>query len=46
MTGQPPKPQTIESCLNDYRKGLRFVLKDEQETVSNFLLILFLPTFY
>jgi rubrerythrin len=37
LTGQSPTPQIIETCPNDYRKGLQFALKDEQETVDFYL---------
>lgn len=37
MTGKQPKPQIVEGCPSDYRAGLHFAFKDEQETVDFYL---------
>ncbi|WP_433618809.1 ferritin-like domain-containing protein [Paenibacillus cellulositrophicus] len=34
MTGKQPTPQIVESCPSDYRAGLNFAFKDEQDTVD------------
>lgn len=37
MTGKQPTPQIVEGCPFDYRAGLHFAFKDEQETVDFYL---------
>jgi rubrerythrin len=37
LTGRQPKPQITEQCPTDYKNGLQFALKDEQETVDFYL---------
>jgi rubrerythrin len=37
MTGKQPMPQIVEGCPSNYRAGLHFAFKDEQETVDFYL---------
>jgi rubrerythrin len=37
FTGQQAKPQIVEGCPSDFRAGLHFAFKDEQETVDFYL---------
>ncbi len=37
LTGRQPAPQIVEKCPSEYRKGLDFAFKDEQETVDFYL---------
>ncbi|WP_027415115.1 ferritin-like domain-containing protein [Aneurinibacillus terranovensis] len=39
LTGFHPNPQITEQCPNDYKSGLQFALKDEQQTVDFYLTI-------
>lgn len=39
LTGRQPKPKVIEECPNQYKDGLEFALKDEQEAVDFYLKI-------
>lgn len=34
LTGRQPSPQISEGCPSEYRAGIRFAFKDEQETVD------------
>ncbi|TJY42269.1 ferritin-like domain-containing protein [Cohnella pontilimi] len=37
LTGRQPVPQITESCPAEYRAGLQFAFKDEQDTVDFYL---------
>jgi rubrerythrin len=37
LSGKQPMPQIIQGCPSDYRAGLHFAFKDEQETVDFYL---------
>jgi rubrerythrin len=37
LSGKQPKPQIVEGCPSDYKAGLHFAFKDEQETVDFYL---------
>lgn len=37
LTGKTIKPRITEKCPENYREGLKFALKDEQETVDFYL---------
>lgn len=37
LTGRKPTPQIMEQCPTEYREGLHFAFKDEQETVDFYL---------
>ncbi|MCZ8516250.1 ferritin-like domain-containing protein [Paenibacillus filicis] len=37
LTGRKPAPHITEPCPSDYRAGLEFAFKDEQETVDFYL---------
>jgi rubrerythrin len=37
LSGKQPMPQIIQDCPSDYRAGLHFAFKDEQETVDFYL---------
>ncbi|MFC3884966.1 ferritin-like domain-containing protein [Bacillus songklensis] len=37
LTGKQPKPEITEPCPKNYKEGLKFAFKDEQETVDFYL---------
>ncbi|KIL37750.1 hypothetical protein SD71_02800 [Cohnella kolymensis] len=37
LSGRQPTPHIVEQCPSDYRAGLNFAIKDEQETVDFYL---------
>lgn len=37
LSGRKPTPHIVEECPSDYRAGLNFAFKDEQETVDFYL---------
>ncbi|MDH6672512.1 rubrerythrin [Paenibacillus sp. LBL] len=37
LTGRQPEPQLNETCPREYREGIEFAFKDEQNTVDYYL---------